>query len=535
MPGALREDLDGDGYVSQATGGNDCDDTNALVHPGADDSACDGVDADCYRGDGPDADADLVTVCAGDCDDQDASRAPGSAELCDGVDQDCDGRIDQTFDQDGDGWFDCGGLFAPVGEVALDGGATRFSHTDVGAVIDLDGDGVLELYATGPFEHAAGTPIRAWRWSEPSRGLEPIETVDVVAEALTSAGDIDGDGLDDLAALAIEFGDLQLHVWRSGRPLAGRAPDHTLEIARQVYEVSAFARGGDSDGDGAREISAAWAAPSAWGSGLYALRDGELTAVWVAEPELGAYGGARLTDVGDVNGDGFDDLWRTGGAPVRRADLYLGSGAGPVFSGVVLPRDLPGECQACVSTVADLDGDGAKEFIEGDLAEWGGADFGQGVIRAWSYVDLRAGGSEPWALWRVRDTAAAALGVAMLGDLDGDGNSDVGTVVAAMDERQQFGLAVDVYSGRPRGALLDRRLFQVEALVGLVGMDVADLDGDGAVEVLIFNPVDAGPSGSLDGGADAIDVFGLRGRITVLSTRVDCDDLDASVQRGCRR
>jgi hypothetical protein len=66
-------------------------------------------------------------------------------------------------------------------------------------------------------------------------------------------------------------------------------------------------------------------------------------------------------------------------------------------------------------------------------------------------------------------------------------------------------------------------------------MDVADLDGDGAVEVLIFNPVDAGPSGSLDGGADAIDVFGLRGRITVLSTRVDCDDLDASVQRGCRR
>ncbi len=40
-------DLDGDGFASSATGGGDCDDERAAVHPGADDPAGDGVDQDC--------------------------------------------------------------------------------------------------------------------------------------------------------------------------------------------------------------------------------------------------------------------------------------------------------------------------------------------------------------------------------------------------------------------------------------------------------------------------------------------------------
>lgn len=41
-----------------------------------------------------DADGDGHFTCAGDCDDADARAFPGAAEVCDGRDQDCDGRVD---------------------------------------------------------------------------------------------------------------------------------------------------------------------------------------------------------------------------------------------------------------------------------------------------------------------------------------------------------------------------------------------------------------------------------------------------------
>lgn len=45
-------DGDGDGHASKATGGGDCDDSAASVHPGAADSVGDGVDQDCDGADG---------------------------------------------------------------------------------------------------------------------------------------------------------------------------------------------------------------------------------------------------------------------------------------------------------------------------------------------------------------------------------------------------------------------------------------------------------------------------------------------------
>lgn len=98
-------DNDGDGF-SPADG--DCNDENASVYPGAPDP-CDGVDQDC---DGEvdeefDKDDDGWTTCEGDCRDNDPNSNPGETEVVDGVDNDCDGIADNhtdQYDDDGDGY-----------------------------------------------------------------------------------------------------------------------------------------------------------------------------------------------------------------------------------------------------------------------------------------------------------------------------------------------------------------------------------------------------------------------------------------------
>ncbi len=152
------DDADGDGF---STCDGDCNDTHAWVHPDAVE-ICNQMDDDCspatdedLDGDGDgasacdgdcddtdpaenilDQDGDGVDTCGGDCDDTNANLYPGNLEVCDGVDNDCDGDYDDDDlnflgDEDGDGDVDalCGGTDCNDEDVLLHG-------------LDTDGDGV---------------------------------------------------------------------------------------------------------------------------------------------------------------------------------------------------------------------------------------------------------------------------------------------------------------------------------------------------------------------------------------------------------
>lgn len=62
-------------------------------------------DASCSEDDN---DGDGYSACEGDCNDSAPDIYPSADEICDGIDNNCNGTIDEGFDSDGDGYTTCG-------------------------------------------------------------------------------------------------------------------------------------------------------------------------------------------------------------------------------------------------------------------------------------------------------------------------------------------------------------------------------------------------------------------------------------------
>ncbi|MCB9745509.1 MAG: putative metal-binding motif-containing protein [Alphaproteobacteria bacterium] len=185
-------DVDGDGQAAEACAGDDCDDEDPDIYLGATEVFYDGVDQDCLYDSDYDADGDgydSASYGGDDCDDANDTVYPGAPELIDGLDNDCDGVV-QDDDDDGDGLSN--GEEADLGtdpndaDSDDDGIPDGAEVGDPGAPYDTDGDGTID--ALDPDDDGDGIDTYV------EVGDDPVNPVDTDGDGDPDFLDEDSDG-----------------------------------------------------------------------------------------------------------------------------------------------------------------------------------------------------------------------------------------------------------------------------------------------------------------------------------------------------
>ena len=457
---------------------------------------------------------------------------------------------------------------------ASDGAAGDAFGDRLSLAADVDGDGYQDLVVGAPYhDDTADDAGAAYVYYGSSTGLSMATEQELLASdgqrydsfgfAVSSGGDFDGDGYDDVVVGAPNDDDSSANAgaayvyYGSSTGLSAAREQKLVASDGAVYDYFgvAVACAGDVDGDGYSDLVVGAFGDSDHGTrtgsayvyygsstGIMASSEQKLVA---SDGDLQSWYGRELAAGGDLNGDGFSDLAvaayqaRVSGMPsAGAAYVYYGSVSGIVTSSeqkLVSPNVGSHEdFGRSLSIGGDVDADGYDDLIVGQpLEDSPAARAGAAYVFHGSSTGI-AEGSVQQLLASSGDTDdRLGIRVAIVGDVDADGYDDV----AVSSDRDGGGGASSgaalLYFGSSAGIVAATEEVLVPSDSAAYGNFSrgfgagGDMDGDGVDDLVVAAFGDPGL------GTDAGAVYVYPGVCTDEDgdgscAKDDCDDDDAS-------